>query len=124
MLLWITSCKKEETYTSNYDYGYTYFPDDSRRFVIYKVDSVLYNDFDQLCKIHFNISKEKITDRFLDNMGRTAKKVLCFYSDTISIDTISTIWEQYNTNYIVKTSIVAERVEDNLRYIKWCFLMM
>jgi len=121
MLLWITSCKKEETYTSNYDYGYTYFPDDSGRFVIYKVDSVLYNDFDRSVKYTSIFLKEKITDRFLDNMGRTAKKVLRFYSDTISIDTISTIWEQYNTNYIVKTSIVAERVEDNLRYIKMVF---
>ena len=72
--LLITSCKKEETYTSNYDYGYSYFPDDSGCYVIYKVDSVLYNDFDRSMKYTTIYLKEKIGAQFLDNMGRTAKK--------------------------------------------------
>ena len=44
-----------------------------------------------------------------------------YYSDTISTDITSTVWDQYNANYIVKTPIVVERVEDNLRYIKMVF---
>jgi uncharacterized lipoprotein YehR (DUF1307 family) len=119
--LLITSCKKEETYTSNYDYGYSYFPDDSGCYVIYKVDSVLYNDFDRSMKYTTIYLKEKIGAQFLDNMGRTAKKILRYYSDTISTDITSTVWDQYNANYIVKTPIVVERVEDNLRYIKMVF---
>ena len=43
-LLLSISCKNE-TETLNADYGYNYFPFDSGTYVIYRVDSTLYNDF-------------------------------------------------------------------------------
>lgn len=117
----IISCKKNEVYTSDYDYGYNYLPDDSGHYVLYKVDSVLYNDFDKTVRYSTVYLKEKIGEQFLDNMNRTAKKILRYYSDTLATDTLSTIWELYNVDYLVKTNIMAERVEDNLRYIKLVF---
>lgn len=114
------ACKKE-TDTSEYDYGYNYLPDDSGHFVIYRVDSVLYNDFDNTVRFSTVYLKEKIGEQYVDNLGRTAKKILRYYSDTLSADTTSTVWELSGVNYLVKTNMVAERVEDNLRYIKLVF---
>ena len=111
----LVACKKE-TDTSDYDYGYNYLPDDSGTFVIYKVDSIIYNDFDNSRRYSSIYLKEKIGEQFTDNLGRTAKKILRYYSDTLT-----TKWELFNVNYLVKTALVAERVEDNLRYINMVF---
>jgi len=116
----VFACKKE-TLQSNYDYGYNYLPDDSGHFVLYEVDSVLYNDFDNTVRYSTIYLKEKIGEQFIDNLGRNAKKILRYYSDTLSVDTISTTWEISNVDYLVKTSTLVERVEDNLRYIKLVF---
>ena len=74
--LLLASCKKE-TETVNFDLGYNYFPDDSGSFVIYKVDSVLYNNFNpaQLKRYSSYYLKEIINEQFIDNLGRTAKRV-------------------------------------------------
>ncbi len=120
LVSFFTSCKKE-TDSSDYDYGYNYLPDDSGRYVIYKVDSVIYNDFDRSVRYSSIFLKEKIGEQFRDNLGRMAKKMLRYYSDTLSTDTLATQWELFNVDYIVKTELVAERVEDNLRYIKLVF---
>jgi hypothetical protein len=111
----LQSCKKE-TDISDYDIGYNYLPDDSGSFVIYKVDSVIYNDFDNSRRYSTIYLKEKIGEQFTDNLGRTAKKILRYYSDTMTTE-----WELHNVDYLIKTQLVAERVEDNLRYIKLVF---
>ena len=115
VLFFQTACKKE-TDTSDYDYGYNYLPDDSGTFVIYKVDSTIYNDFNNTRRYSTTYLKEKIGEQFKDNLGRTAKKILRYYSDTLT-----TQWELFNVDYLVRTALVAERVEDNLRYIKLVF---
>ncbi|MCB0506697.1 MAG: hypothetical protein R2739_08720 [Chitinophagales bacterium] len=109
------SCTKAVTY-DEYDYGYNYLPTDSGRFVIYKVDSILYNDFDHSRRYSSIYLKEKIGEQFTDNMGRNAKKILRYYSDTLTSN-----WEIFNVDYLVKTEQNVERVEDNLRYIKLTF---
>lgn len=116
----VLSCKKEN-YKDNTNYGYNYQPDSIGSFVIYKVDSAVYQDFDKTVRFSTIYLKEKIGDGFIDNIGRYANVIKRYYSDTLSNDTISTRWEQYNANYIVKTVKTLERVEDNLRYIKLVF---
>lgn len=115
VLLITVSCKKEtDTFTS--DYGYNYLPDDSGSFVIYKVDSFLYDDFNNTKRTRTIYLKEEVTEQFVDNLGRLAKKVEKSYSDTLT-----NTWQVFKVDYIVKTNIVAERWEDNLRYIKLVF---
>ncbi|HMV14834.1 MAG TPA: hypothetical protein PKK18_09765 [Chitinophagales bacterium] len=114
-LIAIISCKKE-TDVSKYDIGYDYFPNEYGNFVIYKVDSVLFNDFDNSRRYNTVYLKEKIGEQFVDNLGRTANKILRYYADSLT-----TNWEIFNVDYLVKTNLVAERVEDNLRYIKMVF---
>lgn len=109
------SCEKQ-TDTSDYDIGYNYLPDDSGSFVIYQVDSIIYDDFDNSRRNRTIYLKEKIGEQFTDNLGRQAKKILRYYSDTMT-----TVWELFNVDYLVKNDLTAERVEDNLRYIKLVF---
>jgi hypothetical protein len=109
------SCKKEsETLTS--DLGYNYFPDDSGRYVIYRVDSMIFDDFNRTRRTSTIYLKEKITEQFTDNLGRDAKKIERYYADTLSAE-----WPIHNVYYFVKTTKSVERVEDNLRYIKLIF---
>lgn len=116
--LLFTNCKKEND-ISNYDYGYNYLPDDSGHYVIYKVDSTIYNDFDNSRRYSTIYLKEKIGEQFLDNLNRISKRIWRYYSDSIPINPNN--WEAYSSEYIVKSTLTAERVVDNLRYIIMVF---
>ncbi len=117
MILAVASCKKE-TEILNFDLDYNYFPDDSGSFVIYKVDSVLYNNFNpsQLKRYSTYYLKEIINEQFVDNLGRTAKRV-----ERYTTDSIGKPWRLYNVWYLVKSKNNIEKVEDNIRYIKLTF---
>ncbi len=116
-IVFFSACKKE-TDTVNFDYGYNYFPDDSGSYIIYKVDSVIYNDFDilNLKRKSSLYLKEIITERFVDNLGRSAKKVERYVTDSLNHP-----WIFFNVWYIVKNTTNVEKVEDNVRYIKLTF---
>ena len=116
-VIFISSCKKE-TDIINFDYGYNYFPDDSGKYIIYKVDSVLYNDFDptHLKRTSSQYLKEIITEQFTDNLGRSAKKIERYVTDSLNH-----VWRPYNVWYIVKNATNVEEIEDNVRYIKLTF---
>ena len=102
----ITACKQEID-TVNIDMGYNYFPDDSGVYVIYKVDSMIFDDFTNTKRTSTKYLKEIVTDQFIDNLGRTAKRIERSYSDTITHT-----WQLYNVFYVVKTNKVLERWEN------------
>lgn len=116
-LVAMVSCKKE-TETVNFDLGYNYFPDDSGSYVIYKVDSILYNNFNpnNLKRYSSYYLKEIVEEQFIDNIGRTAKRL-----ERYTTDSIGKPWVLWNVWYIVKTKTNVEKVEDNIRYIKLTF---
>lgn len=113
----LAGCKKE-TEVINFDYAYNYFPDDSGKYVVYKVDSVLYNDFDPYhIKRYSSIYlKEVVTEQFIDNLGRNAKKLERFYTSDTSLP-----WQTGTVWYFVKNTTNVEQVEDNIRYVKLTF---
>jgi len=117
VIFFLVSCKKENE-TVNFDYGYNYYPDDSGSYVIYKVDSVLYNDFNplNLKRTSSQYLKEVVTEQYVDNLGRSAKKVERFVTDSLNHP-----WRPFNVWYFVKNKTNVERVEDNVRYIKLTF---
>lgn len=111
------SCKKE-TESLNFDYGYNYFPDDSGSYVIYKVDSTIYNDFDptKLKRKSSIYLKEIVTEHYIDNLGRDAKKL-----ERYTTDSLNHPWLFDRVWYFVKSTTNVEQVEDNIRYIKLTF---
>lgn len=116
--LLIICCKKESD-TVGGDMGYDFVPDDSGTYVIYKVDSMIFDDFNRSKRSSTIYLKEKVMDQFTDNLGRLAKRIERYYSDTLP--TSPTSWQIFNVYYMVKSSRNMERVEDNLRYVKMIF---
>ncbi|MEZ5026646.1 MAG: hypothetical protein R2739_08715 [Chitinophagales bacterium] len=116
-ILAMLSCKKESEVV-NLPYEYNYFPDDSGRYVIYKVDSVVYNDFDPLNLKRYSSQyvKEIITEEFTDNLGRSAKKIERYVTSDTTLP-----WQFWNVWYFIKSKTNVEQVEDNIRYVKLIF---
>ncbi len=116
ILVFLLAACKKETETLNVDLGLNYFPEDSGTYVVYKVDSTIYDDFTATVRKSTVYLKEVISKQFPDNLDRTGREINRYYGTTPSSG-----WQLTNVFYIVKTNKVAERVEDNLRYVKMVF---
>ncbi len=116
IVVFVVSCKKE-TDAVNFDYGYNYFPSDSGTYVIYRVDYVIYNDFNTPLKRYSSMYlKEVVSDTFTDNLGRKARMKARYITDDLSHP-----WVFDRMWYFIKTARNVEQVEDNFRYVKLTF---
>lgn len=116
----ISSCKKDEKIP---DAGYSYFPDNIGHWCIYEVDSTFYNSFDNDTEYYRYQVKEVIESYFTDNSGRQAMRVERYkrpYIDSIPYENlpwvISRVWT------FALTSSVAEKVEEDQRFIRLTFV--
>jgi hypothetical protein len=116
-----TSCKKKSP-ESPPDVGYAYAPEIIGKYVVYDVDSTVYDDFAKDTTYYKYRIKEKLAETFTDNEGRTAIKLIRYvkiYDSAKSYDlmdwTIKDVW-----NY-TKTNTTLEVVEENRRYTKLVF---
>jgi hypothetical protein len=112
------SCKRE-TYTP-VDIGYKYFPVNIGHWVTYEVDSTVWDGFypvgnpQHIRKYHFQIT-ELIQSTFLDNQNRPTQRIERYEKN----DTLPTFLK--NVWVANLTSVTAEKVEGNVRYIKLVF---
>lgn len=120
LVLGFNSCKKDPPPTV--DLGMSYFPVNIGHYVVYNVDSTVYDDFDHDTDIYRYQIKEIIESEFTDNEGRPALRIerwIKNYNDTVPYSampwTLSRVW------YAVRTLTQAERVEENVRYIRLVF---
>ena len=126
-IIYFSSCKK--AITSRADIGYNYFPNQVGQYVIYDVDSVSYDDFrintyTHLAKVDsfkFQL-KEKIQSIFNDNQNRPTirlERYVKYYNDSLFYNqmpwTLRNVWTEN------RTITTAEKVEENIRYIKLTF---
>ncbi len=116
------SCKKEKD--PDPDMGYNYFPNQVGKYVIYDVDSFYYNDFNVPLTIDtfkFQI-KEKIQSTYLDNQNRTTlrlERYVRYYNDTTPYNLLP--WVLRDVWAANRTPTTAEKVEENVRFIKLAF---
>ena len=118
----IFSCKKDASTAPSVDLGYNYFPTEVGRYVIYEVDSIAYDDKTHPPDTTRYLLKEVIADTFIDNSGRLALRIERFkkmYNKTISYDSMN--WVGPRVWYANRTSSTAEKVEENVRYLKLAF---
>jgi hypothetical protein len=119
----LSSCKKDQVEDPVAHMYYSYFPLSKGDWTIYTVDSIAHledddatNEPDTSIRIfHFRI-KEIVDSTFIDGQGNTAYRIARFrqMNDTLP-------WES-QTEWVAKiTSNSAQRVEDNIRYIKLAF---
>lgn len=117
-----SSCKKDED--QPLDLGYRYFPDQVGHYVVYDVDSFFYNDFNVPLTIDtfkFQL-KEKIQSTYSDNQGRPTQRLeryVRFYNPSIPYSSLP--WTLRDVWAANKTRTTAEKVEENVRFVKLAF---
>jgi len=116
----LLSCKKDVPATVNFDYGY--FPSSIGKYIVYDVDSVYRTSFDyKLDTVRYQL-KEVIDSIYTDNTGRPTMKINRYrklFSSSVPYSAMP--WTLLNIWSANRTLTDAERVEDNVRYVKLVF---
>ncbi len=102
---------------------YNYFPLDTGSYIVYHVDSIIHEFADDLTNnpdslktfYHYEV-KEVIDSTFIDGEGDKAFRISRYYRDTVTSPwSFTALWTAKVTNQS------AQRVEENLRYVKLSF---
>ncbi len=114
LLLALGACKKKTL--KGPDLGYGYFPTNIGHWVSYEVDSIYHDSALALHDtFHFQI-KEVFESSYTDNEGRDARRIVRYKrSDSTKEWKIKDVW------YGIRTREHAEKVEENIRYLKMSF---
>lgn len=111
--------KKEEQFT---DLGYEYYPITLGKYIVYDVDSTVYDDFSGDTTYYKFRVKEKIEETYTDNEGQPAYKLVRYvkwYNPLVIYDNMP--WVIRDVWSLNKTTTAVEVVEENVRYIKLTF---
>ncbi len=114
------SCKKEMDTVP--EMGYNYFPIQVGKYIVYSVDSFYYNDFTNTIDTFKFQLKEKIQSTFLDNQNRSTLRIERFirnYDPLIPYPSLP--WILRDVWAANRTVTTAEKVEENVRYVKLAF---
>lgn len=108
----LASCNKTEHYsTSPLN---TYYPLDTGKYILYRIDSLVFTNFGQNIQTHSYMAKDTIDAVLADNLGRTTYRVHRFITDTLMVNP----WQDDITYTVTPTANTIEVVENNLRFIK------
>ena len=112
--LLLFTCKKGSNDDFTLDYQYEYFPVDSGRYWIYKVDSVRFvNGFSDTVTFYV---KELIESIYPDNTNRPTARIERFRSnDSMGTWAITDVW------FANRNQITGEKIEENLKFVKILF---
>ena len=117
----MVSCKKDKVELPP-DVGYDYAPTTIGKYVIYDVDSVVYDDFKNDTTLFKYRIKEKLEENITDAEGRPALKLVRYikvYNPAVSYDNIS--WTLKDVWTCIRTKTTYEVVEEDVRYTKLTF---
>jgi len=118
----LLACKKDNSVSSAVNFTYNYFPDEIGSYVIYEVDSIAQDDKSNKRDTTRYLLKELIASDFLDNSGRPTLRIeryYKFYNKNIPYDSMN--WIGPRVWFANKTAYSAEKVEENVRYLKLSF---
>jgi hypothetical protein len=114
------SCKKDADVTN--DIGWNYFPTSIGHWVIYEVDSTVYDDFQGDTDVYRYQIKEILESSFTDNQGRDAIRVERWkrmYNPNLAYDSIP--WYLSRVWSFTRTNSAAEKLQENERFIRLSF---
>lgn len=120
LFLGINSCKKDKDPLP--DMGYNYFPNEEGRYIVYDVDSIYYDDFDNTIDTFKFQLKHKIESIYNDNQGRPTQRIeqyVKMYNHSIPYSAMNWILRDVWAANASSTS--AEQVEENVRFVKLAF---
>jgi len=111
-LIILAACSKKETYPTA-SLG-TYYPLAVGKYIIYRMDSLVFVNSGQTMQIHSYLAKDTVDGIQYDNLGRTTYVVHRFLTDTL----FANPWQVDITYTVTPTTNTMELVENNLRFIK------
>src|SRR5688572_15327091 len=91
-----------------------YLPLEPGKYITYRLDSLVFVDFERIREIHRYQLKLEVAEEFEDNEGRPSYRINRWLRDSAGLDD----WENNGTFYITPTEDQVEVVENNLRFIK------
>jgi hypothetical protein len=109
------SCKKE-TDNKYSEYSRAYFPLQIGHYVVYDVDTTLWDDFTQTKTLHHYQMRYTVSDTFRDNANR-----LSYGLDVHIRKTDTVAWQPHRVIIVTPTASNLEYSEDNVRFIKLVF---
>ncbi len=93
----------------------SYYPLQTGKYFIYRLDSTLYLSFGSVARVNSYLAKDSIVSTFTDNDGRISYTVYRYTTDTLQ----QAPWQFKSTYYITPTPHSIEVVDDNnYRFIK------
>lgn len=119
LILLVSACAEKED-VADPDPGYAYFPIDTGRYVIYRVDSIYHDqpeaDIPGVHDTTHYFLKEIIDSEFPDAQDEKSQRIVRYKKATEDAEwTLTDIWaSKRNANN-------AERVEENQRFVKMAF---
>lgn len=117
----VSSCKKKDPEVKS-DLGEAYYPPTIGKYIVYDVDSIVFDEFTYDSTFYKYQIKEKIEEEYTDQQGKPALKLVRYikkYSAATSYSampwTIKDVWQVNITTKDVQV------VEENVRFVKLIF---
>ncbi|MBS1750326.1 MAG: hypothetical protein JST63_10505 [Bacteroidetes bacterium] len=113
MLCTLPFCKKQ---TDSFEAtpAADYYPVQEGKYIQYRLDSVVFTDFDRVREVHSYQVKDIVDAQITDNLGRPAFRIRRMIRDTAGI----TPWQDNASFMVTILPNSVEYVENNLRFIK------
>jgi len=111
-LLMLAACNKKEAYPTVP--LSTYYPLSIGKYIIYRMDSLVFTNFGQNMVTNSYLAKDTVDDTLYDNLGRLTYRVHRYLTDTL----FQNPWQDDITYTVTPTATDIELVENNLRFIK------
>ncbi len=110
------ACKEDGS--DQLELGYDYFPLEVGNYIVYKVDSTIYSAFAGTVDSSTVYLKELVESSFIDNEGRESYRIMLYFKSSLDSNVA---WNEFKAYASTITDLRAEKVEDNLRFIKLAF---
>lgn len=114
--MFFLACNKESENKYGNDLSRGYYPLQIGKYVVYDVDSTIWDDFRQVKTIHKYQMRYTVADTFLDNANRTSYRIDVYIRTNDSLP-----WNTHRVINVTPTNTSLEYTEANLRFIKLIF---
>ncbi|MEO6166580.1 MAG: hypothetical protein ABIO46_00320 [Chitinophagales bacterium] len=116
MFIFLSACEKSSVDIEPIEIDKSYFPLSSGKYIIYDVDSIVLSDFfDTTDTVHYQVM-EQVDSPFLDASNQEAFRIV--RSRRNSVGDAWMVTDIWSANL---TETTAEKVEENLRFVKLNF---
>lgn len=122
VLAGVFSCKKKKEPIEPPDVGADYYPSNTARYIIYDVDSIVFDEFTYDSTYYKYQIKEKLEEEFTDAQGKPAIKLARYikkYNAAVSYSAMPWVIKDVWQVNVSKSNV--EVVEENVRFIKLTF---